>query len=140
MANPKLYFALLVLSLLTTLTSITALKQQGDQASLVQQEIVTEFREITLIVNANLSESVNKSSQPCRSYALELERVALLKRLRRPKQSADYTQHHIRYRLLSAIDGFLRYEERAGAGIERKREMMKGLSGVQLEVSFSSCY
>lgn len=140
MANLKLSLALLILCLLSTITSAKAIEHEKDEAPLIQPEIITEFRETTLTVSANLSDAINKSSQACRSQALEKEKIALLKRLKKPKKSADYTQHHIRYRLLSAIDGFQRYGERAEAGIERKREMMRGLSGIQSEVSRSSVW
>jgi len=130
---PGLYVALVILAIFCATACATEQEQEQDQASLAPTEVISEWRKTTIVMGANTTDS--SLPRPCRAWAVEKEKKSLLKRLKKPKNGDDYTQHHIRYRLLMAIDGFLKYGERAEGGIQRKRDMFGGLSQKQAKVS-----
>jgi hypothetical protein len=107
-----------------------------NQASLAQSGYVAELRETVLVIGANGTnkEHARPGRQPCRGGALLKEKKSLLHRLQKPKKAMHYSAHHIRYRLLSAIDGFQKYGERAETIIQTKRDMFQGLSVEQQKV------
>jgi hypothetical protein len=126
------------IALLTTLAISQETQPVHQEAPTAQSEYISEVRESVVIIGANITEESEKIKRhrPCRGWELSKEKKSLLRRLQKPKLAVNYSVHHIRYRLLSAIDGFQKYGERAEAVIQMKRDMFQGLNGDQQKVHY----
>lgn len=114
------------------------LQEVSEENALEQPEYVAELRQSTIVFSANDTDThFPDRKRPCRGGDLAREKKKLLQRLRVPKKIERYTSHHIRYRLLSAIDGFQKYRERAEGGIQAKRQMFRDMGAEQAEVGES---
>lgn len=136
----KLWLVLgLILAIFSHISSCNNEPASPEQAPLYQAEYVAEVRESIVVLAANSTEVKEKSRRPCRGNDLFKEKKSLLQRIKKPKLAVNYPVHHIRYRLLSAIDGFQKYADRAEGILQTKRDMFQGLNGDQQKVHFSTC-
>jgi len=101
-----------------------------------EQAYIFELRESVLVIGENVTENqgITRAHRPCRGSQLSKEKKSLLRKLQKPKLAINYSMHHIRYRLLTAIDGFQRYGERAETIIQSKRELFQDMSRDQQKV------
>ena len=124
-----LYLVLTLLFLLQLVSTTTVPSQDQKLIETEQTEYILELRQ-TILSFLPSPESLNAHHVT----KIKNEKISLLKRLRRPLLGQKYPSSHPRYRLLSAIDGFRRYGERAEAGIQRKRELFHWVKSEQKSV------
>ncbi|KFY51071.1 hypothetical protein V496_08987 [Pseudogymnoascus sp. VKM F-4515 (FW-2607)] len=100
----------------------------GEEFPVVQPQWILEIRKTTIVKGFNALEEEFDLQRRNRRDEIDNEKARLLKKLQKPAKKTDYTKGHLRYRLLSAIDGFQRFGKIAETGIQRKRESYRKLT------------
>lgn len=106
----------------------------GEEFPVVQPQLILEIRTTTIVRGLNVLEEEFDLQRRNRIDGIDNEKAHLLKKLQKPAKKTDYTKGHLRYRLLSAIDGFQRFGKTAESGIQRKREAYRKLTHWQKQV------
>lgn len=131
----------LILSLLLSIFSETCVAIahsdapiHGEEFSVAQPQWILEIRTTTIVKGFKALEEKFDLQRRNRIDETDTEKALLLRKLQKPTKNADYTKGHLRYRLLSAIDGFQRFGKIAETRIQQKRESYRRLSRWQKQV------
>lgn len=95
---------------------------------------ILEIRTTTVVRRFKALEEEFDSQIRERIVEIDYEEALLLKKLQKPEKNTGYTTSHLRYRLLSAIEGFQRFGKIAETRIQLKRESYGKLSHWQKQV------
>lgn len=106
----------------------------GEEFPVAQPQWILEIRTTIIVKGFKASEEEFDLQRRNRIDGIDNEKALLLRKLQKPAKNTDYTKGHLRYRLLSAIDGFKRFGKIAETRIQRKRESYRRLSHWQKQV------
>lgn len=142
---PRALKALLIFGLFLGIFSETCVatthseaRIHGENFPVAQPEWILEIRKTTIIKGIEVSNEESELQRRNRIVEIDNEKAHLLRRLQKPAKNKDYTKGHLRYRLLTAIDGFQRFGKIAEARIQQKRESYGQLSHSQKQVRIQS--